>query len=424
MGLIGEVNDVKVHVENEVNSSEYDAVLVLSGEGVVLPQVLEDFIIAAQEFDAALDKEVGVLRCPRVSGARLVVSPLVPALLQYADVRTAREASVAGVKRAGRAGVRRLLLALTPLCAARWPRASYAALLAALEALYVPLQIREWSPKKRLHPIERLGVYCEGLWTGEGEVDRVVREAVAVEAGLGLARDLGGADPERMAPARFAEFVEKAFAGSAVRVRVDRDSWRERYPLMAAVSRAADHIDEHRGCVVYLEYEPETYEETLMFVGKGVTYDTGGADVKTGGAMSGMSRDKCGAANIAGLFKVCAGLRPAVKLVGVLGVVRNSVGSRGYVSDELLVSRGRLAVRVGNTDAEGRMVMADLLHEMAERAALERAPHVFTVATLTGHAARAMGPYTAAMDNHVARHSGYAHKLAAAGEDLGDMVRT
>lgn len=64
-------------------------------------------------------------------------------------------------------------------------------------------------------------------------------------------------------------------------------------------------IDRHKGRIMYLTYEPpETVTQTLLLVGKGVTYDTGGADIKANGVMAGMSRDKCGAAAVAGFLKV------------------------------------------------------------------------------------------------------------------------
>lgn len=66
-------------------------------------------------------------------------------------------------------------------------------------------------------------------------------------------------------------------------------------------------IERHQGRIIFLTYEPQdikNVKDTLMFVGKGVTYDTGGADIKAGGVMAGMSRDKCGAAAVAGFMKV------------------------------------------------------------------------------------------------------------------------
>ena len=77
------------------------------------------------------------------------------------------------------------------------------------------------------------------------------------------------------------------------------------YPCLAAVNRCASQVERHDGRVIWLTYEPEgPIEKTIMLVGKGVTYDTGGADIKAGGHMAGMSRDKCGAADVAGFLKV------------------------------------------------------------------------------------------------------------------------
>lgn len=117
------------------------------------------------------------------------------------------------------------------------------------------------------------------------------------------------------------------------------------------------------GRIIYLEYKPPNpAKKTIMLVGKGVTYDTGGADIKAGGIMAGMSRDKCGAAAVAGYMKVIAEMKPAdVHVYAAMCMVRNSVGEESYVADEIITSRAGLRVRVGNTDAEGRMCMADAL---------------------------------------------------------------
>uniref|UniRef100_A0A8C2J6X1 Zgc:152830 n=1 Tax=Cyprinus carpio TaxID=7962 RepID=A0A8C2J6X1_CYPCA len=134
--------------------------------------------------------------------------------------------------------------------------------------------------------------------------------------------------------------------------------------------------------------------------------------------------DKCGSAAVAGFFQILAKLKPKhLKVVGAMAMVRNSVGSDCYVADELVVSRAGRRIRVGNTDAEGRMVMVDLLCEMKEQALREVSPHLFTIATLTGHAVRAMGPhYSIIMDNGAAHHSGNALQWQKAGEVLGDLL--
>lgn len=137
--------------------------------------------------------------------------------------------------------------------------------------------------------------------------------------------------------------------------------------------------------------------------------------------MAGMSRDKGGAAAVAGLIWAAAKLKlPGVRLIAELGVVRNSIGSDAFVTDEIITSHAGVRVRIGNTDAEGRLVLADLLSHLRERAAKCTRPHIATLATLTGHAGRAVGPYNIALDNGPARDVAFADQLARIGDQWGD----
>lgn len=137
--------------------------------------------------------------------------------------------------------------------------------------------------------------------------------------------------------------------------------------------------------------------------------------------MAGMSRDKCGAADVAGFLKVMSILKPQnLKVVGAMAMARNSVGSNAYVSDEIITSRAGVRIRVGNTDAEGRMAMVDVLAHMKEKALKETNPHLMTIATLTGHACLAVGNYTAIMDNGPAKKVNFAQSVQQVGDEFGD----
>lgn len=139
--------------------------------------------------------------------------------------------------------------------------------------------------------------------------------------------------------------------------------------------------------------------------------------------MAGMSRDKCGAAALAGWMKFVEKIAPEdVRVVIALCMVRNSIGEECYVADEIITSRAGVRVRVGNTDAEGRMAMADCLSLMKERVIKENMAdaHLYTVATLTGHACLAVGDYTCVMDNKVAENAGHGLNFCKAGDLLGD----
>lgn len=104
---------------------------------------------------------------------------------------------------------------------------------------------------------------------------------------------------------------------------------------------------------------------------------------------------------MAAFMKVLDELKPdGIEVVGAMTMVRNSVGSDAYVSDEIVTSRAGVRVRVGNTDAEGRMAMADVLCKLKEEAVNAVNRQLMTIATLTGHAFMAVGePYSIIMDN-------------------------
>lgn len=147
--------------------------------------------------------------------------------------------------------------------------------------------------------------------------------------------------------------------------------------------------------------------------------------------MAGMRRDKCGAAAAAGFIVACARADPALttglKVVVELGCVRNSLGAEAFVPDEVLTSHAGARVLVGNTDAEGRLVLADVLSHLRDRVTADPRAHpspaFLSLATLTGHATRSFGPYAAATDSPAARAAGgLAPRLAASGARLGQPL--
>merc|ERR1712002_517227 len=193
-----------------------------------------------------------------------------------------------------------------------------------------------------------------------------------------------------------------------VEVMKGQNFFESEYPCLAAVNRCASTVPRHDGRLIWLTYQGEgTVKKTVYLVGKGITYDTGGADIKAGGVMAGMSRDKCGAATVAGFMKSLSLFKPqGLCVVTGMSMVRNSVGENCYVSDEIITSRAGVRLRVGNTDAEGRMAMVDVLCRAKELALNDPDPQLMTIATLTGHAVLAVGGYSIIMDNGPAKASG------------------
>ncbi|WP_437639541.1 aminopeptidase [Sorangium sp. So ce854] len=351
---------------------------------------------AAARVDCALEGKCAplVLPAPGVPGGRLVLAPMGTLSEDVDDVRSVAEAASAGFARAVEAGASRPLLVVRAPSGPRFARAVEVGALAALGSQWTPLEARE----AEMAPRTAESVAVLGL------PEARARELAAIEVGRALCRDITGTEPERMAPRRVAEMCEAAFARTGVLVKIERNV--DDYPLISAVSRASRVVERHRPCVVRLDYRPRgEIRRTVLLAGKGVTYDTGGVDLKTDGHMAGMSRDKGGAGAVAGLVRAAAALGlEGVRIVGLLGLVRNSIGEESYVSDEIIRSRAGVRVRIGNTDAEGRLIQADLLalaRELAMSGAAD--PILFSVATLTGHVYRAHGPYTGAIGNAAAR---------------------
>lgn len=403
----------------------FDAVVVCASSSDDLGAApLQAAIDALTAVDESARQGAHLVPAEGIAGGRLVLSTIASLDKDGDDVRRVAEAARAGIERARAAGAKAPLLLFgklpsDPILAHAVPVGA----LGALAGLWEPLEARE-ALGAEVEPVERLGLASlDGAVSAE-----VARWVEAVEGGRRVTRDLAGTNPERMAPPRFAAYCREAFADRPVDVTVvdDLPTLERDYPLLYAVARASTRVERHRPCVVRLSYTGEgPITQTLLLAGKGVTYDTGGADLKTGGHMAGMSRDKGGAAAAAGLVHAIATLRPkGVRVVAELGAVRNSIGSDAFVADEIITSHAGVRVRIGNTDAEGRLVLAECLshlREMALEAEQRREhPQLFSIATLTGHAQLAVGPYSVAIDNRAARRAKTAERLFEQGELWGD----
>lgn len=403
----------------DLNDPQYDGIILVIAPGQI--DIVEEFtgvLKDAFSLDEGLRDEVGIFPIPQFNAKRLIYVPTGNIDVDYDDVRSFRKAGVKAIKRGIKAGVKNPLVYI--LGHPDYKNAALVTLLGILEGLYVPIQIRETNATK-LHSIQRVGVFVKQPLDAEN----LISSARILEHGRRVACDICDADPERMAPPKVAEYITNLFSGTDVSVSVVKDAkqFKKEYPLFEAVNRAASHIERHQGRIIFLEYKPKgEIKKTLFLVGKGVTYDTGGADVKAGGVMAGMSRDKCGAAAVAGFFQVLNLLKPShIRVFGGLSMVRNSIGSNGYVADELITARSGKLVRVGNTDAEGRMAMADVLCKFKEMAVDAVDPHLYTVATLTGHAVLTVGEgYSIVLDNGPARKSKHAEDLKQHGEEISE----
>src|SRR6202020_2903378 len=164
---------------------------------------------------------------------------------------------------------------------------------------------------------------------------------------------------------------------------VSGESLTREYPLIAAVGAGSARAPRLIDCRWRRAGAPR-----VTLVGKGVCFDSGGLDLKRSAAMLLMKKDMGGAACALGLARLLLELQAPVELRLLIPAVENSVGSRAYRPGDVWRSRKRLTDEIGNTDAEGRLVLADALCD----ADAERPDLLIDLATLTGAARTALGP--------------------------------
>ncbi|MBA2920365.1 leucyl aminopeptidase family protein [Sphingomonas sp. MAH-20] len=213
-----------------------------------------------------------------------------------------------------------------------------------------------------------------------------IEETVRVAEAVALVRDLVNTPTEDMGPAQLQQAVEQAAAGFGATVAATAgDALADGYPLVHAVGRAAARDRSPR--LMELEWGNPAHPRVAV-VGKGVCFDTGGLDIKPAAGMRLMKKDMGGAAHALALARLVMGGRLPVRLHLLIPAVENAISGNAIRPGDVLRSRKGPTVEVSNTDAEGRLILADAL----ARAGEEKPALIIDFATLTGAARVALGP--------------------------------
>ena len=188
--------------------------------------------------------------------------------------------------------------------------------------------------------------------------------------------------------------------------------------------RLTGHINvgkasENKPCMIRLEYTPARgkSKKPIVLVGKTMSYDSGGLSIKVGGGMVGMKRDKDGGCGVFGAMHIIANvIKPNRPVVALLVSAENSISDEAYRPDDVLTFRNGVTVEITNTDAEGRLVLADGLCWACEK---ENPEYIVDMATLTGGVVVALGSVFGGMwcDDDDLRA-----KVEAAGESTGELM--
>ncbi|RVT94720.1 leucyl aminopeptidase family protein [Sphingomonas crocodyli] len=240
-----------------------------------------------------------------------------------------------------------------------------------------------------------------------------VAETVALAEATALVRDLVDTPAADMGPAELAAAAEAVAKKHGADIRITRgDDLTTGYPMIAAVGRAA--IRERAPRLVELEWGNPAHPR-LAIVGKGIVFDSGGLDIKPPSAMLAMKKDMGGAAHAIALAGLVMGARLPVRLHLLIPIAENAIAGDAFRPGDILKSRKGLSVEIGNTDAEGRLVLGDAL----TRAGEDKPALILDFATLTGAARVALGPDLPGL---FANDDALAADLLAASEAVSDPM--
>jgi leucyl aminopeptidase len=248
-----------------------------------------------------------------------------------------------------------------------------------------------------------------------GSDKAALAQGIAIAAGVRFTRELGNLPPNVCNPAYIAQQAQEFAAKSKnVECEVLDDAAMEALGMGSLLAVARGSAQRPR--LVVLKYNNGGDAKPYVLVGKGITFDTGGVNLKTQGGIEEMKYDMCGAGTVLGTFVSAVGMQLSVNLVCIAAAVENAIDGNAYRPSDVITSMSGKTIEVGNTDAEGRLILCDAL-TYAQRFEPQA---LIDVATLTGACVVALGKYAAGVMTKDS--DDLARELLAAGETVFDRA--
>ena len=262
-------------------------------------------------------------------------------------------------------------------------------------------------------------VVCGGLTPAE---KKAFKRGLIVGQSTNTTRDIANTTAEDMTPTELGKAAKKAVSGTKVSVKVlgENELRKLKMGLLLAVGAGTVHetkliVMEYWGAGKPTKTEKSKAKQPIVFVGKGITYDTGGLNVKPSGHMHDMHMDMSGGSSVIGAVAAAAKLGLKKNIVGIIPAAENAVSDRAMRAGDIVTAMNGKTVEVIHTDAEGRMVLADAL-TYSER---YNPKVIIDIATLTGAALVALGQHASAV---MTKNTNLETTLRELGEVSGDYV--
>ena len=245
------------------------------------------------------------------------------------------------------------------------------------------------------------------------ELSKTFNEAVIIAESVNKTRDFVNTTPEDFYPKTMAKEARKIAKNTDISIKVHGEDYLEKNKMfsMLSVGRASRHESQ----LIHLTYKPKNAKTKVALVGKGLTYDSGGLSLKPGNHMVTMKSDKSGACSVLGMINAIAQLKLPIEVHCILGAVENMIGGDAFKPDDVLTAKNGTTIEVRNTDAEGRLVLADCLCYAQDK--IKDVDYIFDFATLTGACVVGVGEYTTAiMGNNTGLRCNAIKNALASGE--------
>lgn len=223
---------------------------------------------------------------------------------------------------------------------------------------------------------------------GPKKAPEILAKTKLVISAVNFARDLVNGNAYEITPTRLAKeakALEKEFSHFKTTIFHRKEMEKEKMGLLLAVAKGA--AEEPAFIIMEYKGNPGSKDYTAL-IGKGITFDTGGLNLKPSGSIETQKADMAGGAAVLGTMQAAAGLKLKVNLIGVIASTENAIGSRSYKPGDVYKSYSGKTVEIADTDAEGRLVLADAISYTQENFAPSR---MIDLATLTGGIIVALG---------------------------------
>lgn len=247
------------------------------------------------------------------------------------------------------------------------------------------------------------------------KVKKILKERVSVCEGVNRVRDIVNTTPDDFYPSIMANVAIDISKENELECQIfDEDYLYENgMNAMLAVARAS----RHKPKLIHLTYKPKNPKCKVVLVGKGLTYDSGGLSLKPSEFMVSMKSDKSGGSAVLGIMSILSKLKLDIEVHGIVGAVENMIGGDAYKPDDVLYAKNGTTIEVRNTDAEGRLVLADCLCYAQDE--IKDIDYIFDYATLTGACVVGVGEYTSGVMGH---NEDLKSKITESAADAGEYA--